>query len=126
MDKPQTANESKMPEASEIAKSLRYLMDRDGLNVYQLAPKVGVPATTIYSILHKSSMQADITVLAKLAAFFNEDIRIFLGVDQYEKPVHLSNEERLLLTMYRRVNAEGRKKIMDYTGDITSLEKFRI
>ena len=125
MDKTQTANEPKMPEASEIAKSLRYLMDRDGLNVYQLAPKVGVPATTIYSILHKSSMQADITVLAKLVAFFNEDIRIFLGVDQYEKPVHLSNEERLLLTMYRRVNAEGRKKIMDYAGDITSLEKFR-
>ena len=125
MDKAQTTNEPKKPEASEIAKSLRYLMARDDLNVYQLAPKVGVPATTIYSILHKSSMQADITVLAKLAAFFKEDIRIFLGVDQYEKPLHLSNEERLLLTMYRRVNAEGRKKIMDYAGDITSLEKFR-
>lgn len=125
MDEAQTRNEPKTLEASEIAKGLRYLMDRDGLNVYQMAPKVGVPATTIYSILHKSSMQADITVLAKLAAFFNEDIRIFLGVDQYEKPIHLSNEERLLLTMYRRVNAEGRKKIMDYAGDITSLEKFR-
>ena len=125
MDMDWTAAETKKPEASEISKSLRYLMDRDGMNVYQLAPKVGVPSTTIYSILHKRSMQADISVLAKLAAFFKEDIRIFLGVDQYEKPVHLSSEERLLLSMYRRLNTEGRKKIMDYAGDITSLEKFR-
>ena len=125
MAKAQTMKESGKPESSEISKGLQYLMDRDGLNVYQLATKVGVPATTIYSILHKTSMQADISVLAKLAAFFKEDIRIFLGVNQYEKPIHLSNEERLLLTMYRRLNADGRKRIMDYTGDITSLEKFR-
>lgn len=50
-----------------IGKKLQTLIEQNNTNVNELAKKVGVAPTTIYSMINRDSKKADISVLLKIA-----------------------------------------------------------
>ena len=50
-----------------IGSKLNELMKKRGTNANELAQKIGVPPTTIYSMIKRDNKKADIDVLLKIA-----------------------------------------------------------
>lgn len=50
-----------------IGRKLKQLIDERGTNVNELANKVGVAPTTIYSMINRDSKKADIEILIKIS-----------------------------------------------------------
>ena len=97
-------------EQASVAKTLSALLEQKKLSVAELSERTGIPRTTLYSMSKKSTNQVDLGHLKRLADFFGENISIFCGLEDYEPPLRLSDEERLVLTIYRSLNAAGKKK----------------
>lgn len=106
-------------EAQSIAKTLKYLMDRDGVSVSALSSATGIPAQTLYSTLSKKTNQADLETLEKLAAHFSVGIDIFCGVERYTDTIHLDKEEKEIIGMLRRVNGKGKRRLYEYAVELT-------
>lgn len=103
---------------SEIAKALRYLMRRDGITVSQLSVKTAIPVSTLYAMLKKSTNEADIANLKRIAEAFDEGLDIFCGVDEYVRPIALSAEEEQILRYYRGMDQNGRSRLLAYAAEV--------
>ena len=64
-----------------IGSKLNELMKKRGTNANELAQKIGVPPTTIYSMIKRDNKKADIDVLLKIARergvsaeYFSEEV----------------------------------------------------
>lgn len=106
------------PGNSEIARTIRFLMGRDEVNVHQLSVKTAIPASTLYAMLKKNSNEADIQHLKRIADTFGESISIFCGLDEYERPVEMTVDERRILSYYRQMNDEGRRRLLEYSIEV--------
>ena len=71
-----------------IGTKLSELIEANGTNPNELAKKVGVAPTTIYSIIKRDSKKADIEVLIKIADLFGVTVEYF--VDDNSKPSTLA------------------------------------
>ena len=111
-------------EKSTIAVALQHMLDSHKTNVVELGKKTGIPATTIYSMLNKKTTQADLRTLKQLADFFGEDINIFCGLETYERPIQLTDKERLLLMSYRGFSEAGKNRLFDYLDDMSVNPKY--
>ena len=105
-------------EQASVAKTLSALLEQKKLSVAELSERTGIPRTTLYSMSKKSTNQVDLGHLKRLADFFGENISIFCGLEDYEPPLRLSDEERLVLTIYRSRNAAGKKRLSDYAEEL--------
>ena len=105
-------------EQASVAKTLSTLLEQKKLSVAELSERTGIPRTTLYSMSKKSTNQVDLGHLKRLADFFGENISIFCGLEDYEPPIRLSDEERLVLTIYRSLNAAGKKRLADYADEL--------
>lgn len=101
---------------SEIAKTIRSLMQRDGITVSRLSAVTSIPPSTLYAMLKKNTNEADLGNLKKLAAAFGENISVFCGPDGYVRSV--TPEEERLLGDYRRMNRAGRMRLLEYAAEI--------
>ncbi len=113
-------------EAQSIAKTLKYLMGRDGVSVSALSSATGVPAQTLYSTLSKKTNQADLETLEKLAEHFGVGVDIFCGVERYMDTVHLDKEEKEIIGMLRRVNGKGKRRLYEYAVELTQNPSYSI
>lgn len=62
-----------------IGFKLDMLMKEKGTNANELAQKIGIPPTTIYSMIKRDSKKADIEVLVKIARELGVDTEYFCG-----------------------------------------------
>ena len=97
---------------------LKRRMQTEEIGCKELSERTGIPRTTLYSMSKKSTNQVDLGHLKRLADFFGENISIFCGLEDYEPPLRLSDEERLVLTIYRSLNAAGKKRLSDYAEEL--------
>lgn len=97
-----------------ISTVLQTLMDRKRLTPKELAEGSGVNKNTIYTILKRDTTTVNIHTLKQLADYFGENISIFCGLDGYQPPLRLSNEENHLLGAYRGHPEE----IREYVGKL--------
>ena len=104
--------------SSEIARSLRFLMRRDRVNVNQLSIQTGIPASTLYAMLKKSSNEANVIHLKKIAEFFGESLDIFCGLDSYVRPAKVAADEAQILSYYRGMNSSGRSRLLEYAAEV--------
>ncbi len=109
---------------SEIAKTIRCLMERDGVNVHQLSMRTGIPASTLYAMQKKSTNEADIRNLKKIADAFGERLDIFCGREAYVRPVELSAEEHRLLDAFRAVNPAGKGRLLAYAAELAEHPRY--
>lgn len=71
-----------------IGNKLSKLLELNNMNPNELARKVGVAPTTIYSMIKRDSKKADIEVLLKIADILGVTVEYF--VDEESKPITLA------------------------------------
>lgn len=71
-----------------IGNKLSKLLELNNMNPNELARKVGVAPTTIYSMIKRDSKKADIEVLLKIADILGVTVEYF--VDEEVKPTTLA------------------------------------
>lgn len=108
-----------------IGSVLQYLMDRDEISITDLAAATGINRQTLYSMLKKTTSQADLFTLRELSAYFKEDISIFCGLSQYQKPIHLGDQEAFIITVFRKLNQTGQGRLYEYAQEIDGNPKYR-
>ena len=64
-----------------IGLKLEKLIKERETNVNELAQKIGVPPTTIYSMIKRDSKKADIEVLFKISKELGVDAEYFCDID---------------------------------------------
>ena len=101
-----------MPSKS-ISEVLRALIADRGVSIVELANSTGVKKESLYTIVTRNSDRASITTLKALADYFQEDLEIFCGRDDYERKPRLTQDERTLLDIYRSLDPAGQAIIMD-------------
>lgn len=110
---------------SEIAKAMRYLMRRDGDNVNRLSARTAIPASTLYAMLKKSTNEADVRNLKKIADAYGESVSIFCGVEKYVRPVTLTEDEARILEYYRIMNQTGKTRLLEYAAEVGENPRYR-
>lgn len=108
-----------------IADVLSYLIERSGKSLYTIAEKTGIKYKTLCSIKQRASSNVSLRSLKALADFFGEDVTIFLGLDNYEKPIRLSDKEKAFMETYRKLNDEGQARVNQLTEDYVGMSKYR-
>lgn len=105
-------------EESAVASALQHLVEKDGNTVAAIAATVGLPPTTIYSLLKKKSNQVDLGILARLAAHFGVGLDYFLDWRSYQEPIVLDKDEETVITTLRGLNTSGQRKLYEYAMDL--------
>ncbi len=90
-----------------IGKTLSDILSEKNSNPNELAEKIGVAPSTIYSIIKRDNMKVDITVLAsickqlnvKMERFYNEYVNNI--ENNFDNAFHLSEHEKQVITAYR-------------------------
>lgn len=108
-----------------IADVLSYLIKRSGASLYTISEKTGIKYKTLCSIKSRASSNVSLRSLKALADFFGEDVTIFLGLDDYEKPIRLSAKEKAFMETYRNLNDEGQARVNQLTEDYVGMSKYR-
>ena len=103
---------------SSVADALKHLIEQDGNSVAAIAAAVGLPPTTIYSLLKKKSNQADLSILARLAAHFGVGLDYFLDWRSYRAPIVLDKDEETVITTLRGLSPAGQRKLHEYAMDL--------
>ncbi len=78
-----------------IGNKLSKLLEINNTNPNELAKKVGVAPTTIYSMIKRDSKKADIEVLLKIANILGVTVEYFVDEDSNPTPpaVHFDGDE---------------------------------
>lgn len=108
-----------------IADVLSFLITRSGESLRTISEQTGINYKTLHSIKQRASSGVNLKTLKSLADFFNEDITIFLGLDNYEKPLHLSDREKALVETYRKLNDEAQGRVDQMARDYVDMKKYR-
>lgn len=107
-----------------IGKVLKQLIKENGSNVNELAEKVDVSPQTLYSIIKRDNMKADLDVLCKICDFYSVDVTVFYSASRKGTPSCISREETELIENFRSVNEEGKEKISEYARDVAESPRY--
>lgn len=81
-----------------VGNTLQQLLEESGSNVNEVAQATGVSPSTLYSIIRRDSMSANIEDLYKVAHYLGVSLDYFYVKNRYEKEdLPLSTEERELV-----------------------------
>lgn len=108
-----------------IAKAFRYMVDKSGKKMAEISAQTKIGKSTLYAMQNKNSNQADILLLKKLADYFGEDISIFCGVEDYKPPIKLDERERVIISIFRSMNEQGRAQMYSQAMDLGELSKYK-
>ena len=105
-------------EEPTVAKTLRYLIEQKETSVPEISVALGIPRTTLYSMVKKQTDQVDLKTLKAVADYFQVDLSIFCGLENYKEPVELDEHEREILTIFRTLNETGKHRLLEYTREL--------
>lgn len=89
------------PNRETVSAVFNYLLERSGDKVPNIAEKIDVSADSLYTIKKRQSDRVNIKLLKKIADYFGEDVSIFCGLENYERPVKLTKREIELVELFR-------------------------
>lgn len=86
-----------------IGKTLLEVLNEKGSNPNELADKIGVNPSTIYSIIRRDNMKVDISVLAQICQTLGVDMDRFYSeyINEAKTTMYLSSHEKELIIAYR-------------------------
>lgn len=94
-----------------IGSKISELLTKYNMNASELAQKVGVPPTTIYSIIKRDSKKADIEVLIKIAKLFNVPVEYFGDSEPNSNLEHISDFEMDIIDKYRCLDKHSQEVV---------------
>lgn len=114
-----------------IGSRLETLMKERHTNANELAQKIGVAPTTIYSMIKRDSKKADIDVLLKIAQAFQVDVSYFGDVPAasasteaaalpQDNPaeLHYDDMERLIARNGRQMSTEQKMRLIRLLSEL--------
>lgn len=113
------------PDTGTVSAGLRYLVEKSGKAVKEISDETHIPAQTIYSMMQRNSDRADVSLLKKLADYFDVDITIFCGLSRYDPPKKLEEREQQLLTIYDSLTDSAKARVDEYISDVAGNPKNR-
>ncbi len=111
-----------------LSERLRYLREKNGYTQRQVADYLNIERST-YTYYEIGKTKPDLEALKKLSAFFHVSIDYLLdnktvlhsdytsydlNRSREDKTAALSDEEKLLLRLYRKLNTESKKSLLEY------------
>ena len=110
--------ENVVKEDSCVSDAFRFLLKDRGVTVKKVADDTGISENTLYGIKGRNYNRANMHLLKRLADYFGEDISIFCGLNEYEKPQKLQGQEHKLLESFRSLNKKGQERVELFLSDI--------
>lgn len=103
-----------------IGLKLDILIKERNTNVNELAQKIGVAPTTIYSMIKRDSKKADIEVLFKIARELDVDAEYFCDTDnQMEQPEPpYINVEQLIARNSKEFSTEQKMRLIKLLSEL--------
>lgn len=95
-----------------IGRTLQEIIDEKGTNVNELAKKINVSPQTLYSIIKRDNMKADIDVLLKICVVLDVSMDRFYGTYKEEYlSMRTLNDPDEILKEYYSLDKEDRIEI---------------
>lgn len=113
--------EDVVKEDSCVSEAFRFLLRARDVTVKKVAEDTGISENTLYGIKGRNYNRANMHLLRRLADYFGEDISIFCGLDEYEKPQRLQGQEQEILEFFRKMNTVAKKRAYDMLSDMSSI-----
>lgn len=109
---------------------LKYLRMQDNLTQTELGNALEIAKSTI-SMYESGKREPDFETIEKFADYFNVDMATFFPSGEIEKTADpkadgLSPKENELLTLYRGVNPDGQRYILQQAEFANSREEYRL
>lgn len=111
-----------------FGKKLQEKMDRKGIKQTELAKAVGIPKTTLSSMLSRDNTKVDIDVFLRICKMldcmpeeFSEEIKA--NADENIKP--LTTDEKQLLNLYNSMNDEGKEKALERLEEMAAYDRYK-
>lgn len=109
---------------------LKYLRMQDKLTQTELGNALEIAKSTI-SMYESGKREPDFETIEKFADYFNVDMATFFPSGEIEKTADpkvdsLSPKENELLTLYRGVNPDGQRYILQQAEFANSREEYRL
>lgn len=109
-----------------IGYKLKQLIDKRKTNINALANRANVKPSTLYSIIDRDNTKVDINSLISVAKVLGVPVEYFS--DNYEdlalEDSLLMEDEKSLLSDYRKLNPVGQGKATEYVHDLTENSKY--
>ena len=101
-----------------MARKLKEARQNAGLTAKQVGAQIGKSDKTVHAweAMHG---QPDADMLIKLCEIYGVEIQFFYLDDEPDPEQPATAEERFLLTIFRGLNDEGRKKVLTYAEDLS-------
>lgn len=111
------------------------LCNKKNVTAYKVCKETGIQTSTISS-WKKGRYIPKREKMSKIASYFNVTVEYLMGED--EEPIEptniisdgqknesvISDEEIDLLNLFRKLNEEGKSKLLDYADDLVCSEKY--
>lgn len=100
-----------------IGLKLDKLMKERGTNANELAQKIGVAPTTIYSMIRRDSKKADIEVLIKIARELGVEAEYFCDDSEPSEPTY-EDVEKLVARNGKKMSTEQKMRLIKLLSEI--------
>ena len=101
-----------------IGLKLDTLMKERGTNANELANKVGIAPTTIYSMIKRDSKKADIEVLIKISRELGVEPEYFCDDSIHLKKPNYEDTKRLIARNGKELTTEQRMELIKLLSEI--------
>lgn len=110
----------------KMGKRIEFRRKQLGMNQTELANKLGYKHKTSISKIEKGINEVSQSMIPEIAKALDTTIGYVMGWDQQEtSSYHLSAEEREIVNLYRKMNDDGKAKILEYAKDIAENSRYR-
>ena len=103
-----------------IGQKLSALLKAKGRNANELAEKLKVAPTTLYSVIKCDNSKMDIDLLIRTARHLNVPVEYF-GSEPLPRKNRIPLEEQGLIKKYRQLNADDKKRVDIFIEGILAL-----
>lgn len=108
----------------EIGERIKRMRELSGISQNQLAKKAGIAQSTLSAIEAKTKSPSVDTVIM-LAKALDCTVAHLIGEDDASAvPLHRSEEEKELVSLFDALNTEGRQRLLEYAQDMAQLAKW--
>lgn len=113
-----------------FSNNLRYLRKQRGISQDALADKLGYKSFTTIQKWESGVSEPSVSTLKIIANIFgvsmdqmiNEDLS---DLSQPSSSMQLTEQEATLLLAFRKLNGDGKTKVIEYTKDLSKIEKYQ-
>ena len=95
-----------------VSDVFRYLLNKNGRTVVEVAESTKIPLNTLYALSTRKSRSVNIRNLKLLADYFGEDLSIFCGLIGYKAPPKLTLEQEQIPHDYETLTVEAQLEVL--------------